>query len=217
MRRLAVGALALAAGCGGGDRPSGAGFELRPERPGGPVGVVAEGRIVVWGLRPGSAHRLEAGGDCRRGRARGRVVADVNGTAFGRLGGLDDEPVLVRSGDAADNAVVSCGPRGRLTAAELASVGPGAAARADVSGLIQLRGGRVEGGVRTLRARAGDEVALAVRADRPVELRLSGLGIAQQVGPGLVSRFSVVVERPGTYRAVAGGRTVGRLVVDPRK
>jgi hypothetical protein len=215
VRRGALAALlVLAAGCGGDPAGDGrAAFDVRPVRPGGPAGLAARDgqawRLVVWGLRPESAHRVELGASCRGGRRAATVAANANGVAYGRFAGAGDV-LLVRSTDG-PTAVVACGPRGALRAAEVSAAGPGAAARTGrASGLLQLGEGA---GAVVVRGRAGEEVALAVRSRRPGEVRV--LGIAVQVGPGTIARFSVRPPRAGTFPVRFGGAVVGRLVVRP--
>jgi hypothetical protein len=112
---------------------------------------------------------------------------------------------------AGPTAVVACGPRGDATAAERSAAGPGAAARAGgASGLLQLGEGA---GPVVVRGQAGREVALAVRSRVPGEVRV--LGVAVQVGPGTIARFSVVPPRAGTFPIRFAGGRVGRLVVRP--
>jgi len=159
------------------------------------------------------------------------IVAGPNGVAFGRLaaptppGDRLSVTVFSRGGGAQGNPRVTCGEaplRAQglapepLRPRELALVGPGAAVEADVSSLIQLRDGVPLGGTQTITATAGDRVALGVRSYVPDELVLEGLGLTVQAGPGVISRFSIVVEEPGRYpiRArSAGGRPVAVLAV----
>ncbi len=210
------------------------------------------GPLAVWGLRPGSHHRVEVGKTCpaRRtasppgapradappappGVSSRELVAGPNGVAFGRLSapapgaGRLAVTVFSRGGGAQGNPRVACGEaplRAQgvapqpLAPRELALVGPGAAVEADVSGLIQVRTGAPVGGAQTITATAGDRVALGVRSDVPDEVVLEGLGLTVQAGPGVISRFSVVVEEPGRYpiRArSAGMRPVAVLAVSP--
>ncbi|HEV2753918.1 MAG TPA: hypothetical protein VGV36_08810, partial [Solirubrobacteraceae bacterium] len=135
--------------------------------------------------------------------------------------------VFSRGGGAQGNPRVTCGeaplraagrPPEPLGPRELALVGPGAAVDADVSGLIQVRAGASVGGGQTITATAGDRVALGVRSDVPDEVVLGGLGLTVQAGPGVISRFSVVVQEPGRYpiRArSAGRRPLAVLAVSP--
>ncbi|MBA3420876.1 MAG: hypothetical protein H0U12_03120, partial [Thermoleophilaceae bacterium] len=213
-------------------------FELLPVNPGGPIGVAhleqdgdrLRGRLVVWGLGPGSRHLAHLSGPSaacrpqvrqvrRRALVLPELVADPNGVAFARLDVRVSEDVvepgyylMVYSGprSAAGNARVACGDLvggGPIAPAALATAGPGAGARTQTSTIVQLRDGRPIGGPQQIAARPGDRVALAVRSDLPDEIRLGGLGLTQQVGPGTIARFSLVAPRPGRYplRARTGG------------
>lgn len=222
-------------------------FELQPLNPGGPVGLAhleqdgdrVRGRVAVWGLGPGSRHRVELrAGACPGGeRAASAVVtlpqlvADPNGVAFARVSARAEENVLEAGrylmvysgpGDPAANARVSCGDLfggGELEPEALGGVGPGAAARSEASTILQLRDGRPIGGPQQIEARAGDRVALAIRSDLPDEVEIGGLGLSQQVGPGTIARFSLVVPRPGRFevRALTGGeRPIAVLRVGTR-
>lgn len=224
-------------------------FELLPVNPGGPVGVArleqeddrVRGRMVVWGLGPGSrhlAHLSGPGAACepernqtsRRALVLPELVAGPNGVAFARVDARVREDVvepgfylMVYSGPAGvrGNARVACGDLfggGRLDPAALASVGPGAGARSEVSTIVQLRDGRPIGGAQRIEARSGDRVALALRSDLPDEVEIGGLGLSQQVGPETIARFSFVADRPGRFPLRArtgGGRPVAVLVVRP--
>ncbi len=191
-----------------------ASFALRPLRPGGPLGLVARAgerwRLVVWGLEPSSRHRVELGRSCEGGRPVAVLDANANGVAYGTFAAQEDGALLVRSSEG-PTAVVACGPRGEPAAAELSAAGPGAAARTDgAAGLLQLGEGAPPV---VVRARAGRAVALAVRSRRPGELRVDGLGLAVQVGPGTIARLAVVPPRAGAFPIRFAGATVGRLVV----
>jgi len=223
-----------------------AAFELMPFEAGGPVGVAyaeqdgtqVRGWLSVWGLRPGSGHAVHlgpTGTNCAAERPRPvlplrRAWADENGVAFARFA-TDAEPgqdvvgprwaLTVHTAEGLGSARAACGaaaPGQRLTAAALTGAGPASAARAPVAGLVQLRGGRPVGGVRVLRARVGERVALAVRSDRRDELALRGAGLTMQVGPGTIARFSYTPRRAGRL-SLAGRSTGGRpvLVVDVRR
>jgi len=219
-----------------------AALELRPVEPGGPAGLASVGRVegetvgplAVWGLEPGSRHRVEVAIACGEEGlpAVDNLVAGPNGVAFGRMrapvisGGTVAVTVFSTAGEEADgNPRVACGqgpleaggvPPQPLSPAELALVGPGEAASADVSGLIQLKRGEPVGGVREIRAAPDDVVALGVRSDVPDQVALDGLGVTVQAGPGVISRFSVRVTEPGRYpirAGSAGDEAVGFVVV----
>lgn len=213
-------------------------FELLPVNPGGPVGLAhleqgdgrVRGRVAVWGLGPGSRHRVELKGPgaCAPEReqtprtelALPELVADPNGVAFARVDRRAPEGVLEPGrylmvysgpGPARANARVSCGNLfgGReLEPAALASVGPGAGARSEASTILQLRDGRPIGGPQRIEAPTGGRVALAIRSDLPDEIEVEGLGLTQQVGPGTIARFSFEAERPGRFELRA--RTAGK-------
>jgi len=225
-------------------------FELLSVNPGGPIGVAhleqdgnrLRGRVVVWGLGPGSRHLAHLSGPSAACRPQARqirrralilpeLVADPNGVAFAGLDVRVSEDVvepgyylMVYSGprSAVGNARVACGDLvggGAIAPAALATTGPGAGARSQASTIVQLRDGRPIGGPQQIAARPGDRVALAVRSDLPDEIQLAGLGLTQQVGPGTIARFSVVAPRPGRYplRARTGGsEPVATLLVRAR-
>lgn len=135
------------------------------------------GRIAVWGLGPGSRHLAVVSGPgaaCvpeseqtpRRALVLPELVADPNGVAFARVDARAREDVvepgyyvMVYSGPASarPNTRVACGDLfggGRLDPAQLASVGPGAGARAEASTILQLRNGHPIGGAQRIEARA---------------------------------------------------------------
>jgi hypothetical protein len=235
--------LLIAAGCDEERAPT-AGLELTPVNAGGPVGLAhleaadgrARGWLAVWGLGPGSGHRAELRGpEARCPRAEGDTLAalpdltaDENGVAFARLdlplGGdalATGNQLMVYANPrrSRGNARVACGQIGggrRVSTAELTALGPGSAARADVSAIVQLRGGRSVGPAQRIEARVGDRVALALRADLADELEIVGLGLTQQVGPGTIARFSFRAPRAGSFPiagTTTGGRAVARLVI----
>lgn len=190
------------------------------------------GTRAVWGLAPGTRHHNALRGPGGRCAAQitqrlPLLVADENGVAFGRI----DAPVprgafaeglalTVHAGPEPDSSAVACGTltaQGtggrRLTAAQLTQLGgrDTGAPGTDVSALVQLRRGRpigaANGAPLEIRARRGDRVALALRADEPDELRIEGYGLAVQVGPGTTARLAFRADRTGTF-AIAG-RTTG--------
>lgn len=199
------------------------------------------GTQVVWGLEPGSRHYTALRGPGARCggplaqvvRALPPLVADENGVAFGRI----DEPapsqesaeglgMTVHAGADPRSSAVACGTQeggGRLTAAQLSALGgrETGAPGAGVSALVQLRRGRPirdPRSVQLIRARRGQRVALALRADEPDELRLDGYGLTVQVGPGTIARLSFVARRAGAFDlrgATSGPRPAARLVVEP--
>jgi hypothetical protein len=212
-----------------------AAFELTPFEPGGPVGVAyaeqdgarVRGWIAVWGLRPASGHAVHfgpTGRNCAAERPQPvlrlpALRADENGVAWARFATQADPgqdvagpawALTVHTGERVRSARAACGgaaPGERLREAALTGAGPSSAAQADVAGLVALRGGRPTAGVRTLRVRVGQRVALAIRSDRRDELALRGAGLTIQVGPGTIARFSIRPRRPG--RLVLAGRSTG--------
>jgi len=81
---------------------------------------------------------------------------------------------------------------------------------------VQVVRGRAQGEPPTLRARRGQTVTLALRADLPDGIALEGLGLAVQVGPGTIARLTFTATRTGTSALrgrVAGGPVLARLQV----
>lgn len=218
-----------------------AAVELQPVEPGGPVGLASVGRVdgktvgplAVWGLEPGSRHRVEVALTCgdQGLPAVDELVAGPDGVAFARMrapvisGGRVAVTVLSAADEADGDPRVACGegpleaggvPPEPLSPAEVALAVPGEPARADVSALVELEGGEPVGGRQEIRAAPGDVVALGVRSDVPDQVALDGLGVTVQAGPGVLSRFSVRVQEPGRYpiRALsAGDQAIGLVVV----
>lgn len=212
-----------------------AGLELVPFQPGGPAGTAyleragdrLEGTLVVWGLAPGTRHFAALRGPGRSCTAQvtqplAPLVADENGVAFRRVavplpaGAFDGLALTVHASAARRSSAVACGslPGGRrLTPAQLTQLGgrETGAPGAEVSVLLQLRAGRPIGARAgeplRIRARRGDSVALALRADEPDELRIEGYGLTVQVGPGTVARLAFRADRAGTFAVT--GRTTG--------
>jgi len=210
------------------------GLELVPFQPGGPAGTAflagsagrLTGTVTVWGLAPGTRHFAALRGPGRRCDAQVTqplplLVADENGVAFARLDlpapPLDEVVLTVHSGAGRRSSAVACGsaPGGpRLSAAQLTQLGgrETGAPGTDVSALLQLEDGRPVGrpggAPLPIRARRGDRVALALRADQPDELRLEGYDLTVQVGPGTIARLAFRADRAGTF-AIAGRSTGG--------
>ncbi|MDQ3769627.1 MAG: hypothetical protein M3370_09170 [Actinomycetota bacterium] len=98
-----------------------AAVELRPVEPGGPVGLASVGRVegrtvgplAVWGLEPGSRHRVEVSLTCgERGLpAVDELVAGPNGVAFARMRApvISGATVAVTVLSADGNRRVACG------------------------------------------------------------------------------------------------------------
>lgn len=230
---LLLGILVLRNGDDEGQR---VGLELVPFQPGGPAGVAflersgdrLVGTRTVWGLAPGTRHHSALRGPGRSCTAQVTqplppLVADENGVAFGRVdvpvpaGAFTDGLSLtVHAGPDRRSSAVACGtaPGGRrLALAQLTQLGgrDTGAPGTEVSALLQLRQGRPIGARRgepkAIRARQGDRIALALRADEPDELRVEGYGLAVQVGPGTIARLAFRADRPGRFAVT--GRTTG--------
>jgi len=225
----------------GGEPGTRAGLELVPFQPGGPAGTAffevtgdrLAGTVAVWGLAPGTRHFAALRGPGRRCDTQitqplPPLAADENGVAFARLDlpapRLDSFALTVHAGADRRSSAVACGsaPGGpRLTPAQLTQLGGRAtgAPGTEVSALLQLRDGRPigrDGGPLAIEARRGDRVALALRADRPDELRIEGYGLAVQVGPGTIARLAFRADRAGTFAIVGrttGGRPAATLTV----
>lgn len=212
------------------------GLELVPFQPGGPAGTAflerrgdrLVGTIAVWGLQPGTRHFVALRGPGPRCPAQitaalPPLASDENGVAFGRVNGSlpadafgDGLALTVHARADGGSPAVACGaaPSGRkLTPADLTQLGgrETGAPGARVSALVQLQEGRPVGrrGPLVIRARRGERVALALRADAPDELRVEGYGLAVQVGPGTIARLAFRADRIGRF-AIAGRTTGGR-------
>jgi FtsP/CotA-like multicopper oxidase with cupredoxin domain len=87
---------------------------------------------------------------------------------------------------------------------------------------IAIRGGEVQGGVRTITAKKGDTVRIVVTSDAPDELHLHGFDIEKEAAPGKPARFVVKANIEGVFEleshtAEHAGRepAVARLRVEP--
>jgi len=87
---------------------------------------------------------------------------------------------------------------------------------------IQLRGGAVVGGAKTIEAEAGETVRIVVRADQPDEIHLHGYDITQEAAPGQPARFRFKADAEGefvleSHVAEDAGRDplIARLLVGP--
>jgi FtsP/CotA-like multicopper oxidase with cupredoxin domain len=87
---------------------------------------------------------------------------------------------------------------------------------------IQIRGGNVVGGAKTIEVSQGDTVRILVSADAPDEIHLHGYDITRSAGPGQPARFSFKANAEGAFEieshtAEDAGLDplVARLVVAP--
>ena len=87
---------------------------------------------------------------------------------------------------------------------------------------INIRGGTVVGGAKTIDVVKGDTVRIVVNADAPDDIHLHGYDIEQTAGPGQPARFRFKANAEGEFEieshvaADAGlDPLVGRLVVSP--
>jgi FtsP/CotA-like multicopper oxidase with cupredoxin domain len=87
---------------------------------------------------------------------------------------------------------------------------------------IQIRGGTVVGGAKTIEVSKGDTVRIVVSADAPDELHVHGYDITRSAGPGQPARFRFKANAEGAFEieshtAEDAGLDplVARLVVAP--
>jgi FtsP/CotA-like multicopper oxidase with cupredoxin domain len=87
---------------------------------------------------------------------------------------------------------------------------------------IQLRGGEVVGGPKTIKVTKGDRVRIVVSADAEDDIHLHGYDIEKKVQPGKPARFDLVASIEGQFEmeshvAEDAGREplVASLVVEP--
>jgi FtsP/CotA-like multicopper oxidase with cupredoxin domain len=87
---------------------------------------------------------------------------------------------------------------------------------------IQVRGGTVVGGAKTIEVSKGDTVRIVVSADAPDELHVHGYDITRNAGPGQPARFRFKANAEGAFEieshtAEDAGLDplVARLVVAP--
>ena len=87
---------------------------------------------------------------------------------------------------------------------------------------IQIRGGTVVGGAKTIEVSKGDTVRIVVSADAPDELHVHGYDITRNAGPGQPARFRFKANAEGAFEieshtAEDAGLDplVARLVVAP--
>ena len=83
--------------------------------------------------------------------------------------------------------------------------------------LVELRAGRVVGGVRTLAVAPGAQLALALRADRPGEVRVESSALRFQVGPDSITRVAFSAPRRTGPRRVLGPDGATVLLLDVRE
>ena len=87
---------------------------------------------------------------------------------------------------------------------------------------IQIRGGEVVGGPKTIKVTKGDRVRIVVSADAEDDIHLHGYDIEKKVEPGKPARFDLVASIEGQFEmeshvAEDAGREplVANLVVEP--
>ena len=87
---------------------------------------------------------------------------------------------------------------------------------------IDIRGGAVRGGAKTIEAVKGDTVRILVTADAPDEIHLHGYEITRDAGPGQPARFLFKADAEGAFEmeshvaADAGlDAVVARVIVAP--
>jgi hypothetical protein len=87
---------------------------------------------------------------------------------------------------------------------------------------VQIRGGQVVGGAKTVEVAKGDAVRLVVAADAPDEIHVHGYDITKNAGPGTPARFVFRADLEGVFEveshvAEDAGRNplVARVVVNP--
>jgi FtsP/CotA-like multicopper oxidase with cupredoxin domain len=87
---------------------------------------------------------------------------------------------------------------------------------------IQIRGGSVVGGAKTIEVTKGDTVRIIVASDAPDEIHLHGYDIEREVAPGKPGRFQFKADAEGEFEmeshtAEDAGREplVAQLVVSP--
>jgi FtsP/CotA-like multicopper oxidase with cupredoxin domain len=87
---------------------------------------------------------------------------------------------------------------------------------------IQIRGGSVVGGAKTIDVTKGDSVRIIVTSDAPDEIHLHGYDIEREVAPGQPGRFQFKADAEGEFEmeshtAEHAGRepVVARVVVSP--
>jgi hypothetical protein len=87
---------------------------------------------------------------------------------------------------------------------------------------IVLKGGRVDGGVQKVEAKAGATVRFVVTSDAADDIHLHGYDIEKQVAPGKPARFRLKADLEGVFEieshvAEDAGRDplIARLVVEP--
>jgi FtsP/CotA-like multicopper oxidase with cupredoxin domain len=87
---------------------------------------------------------------------------------------------------------------------------------------IAIAGGRVDGGVRTITVKKGDQVRIVITSDAPDELHLHGYDIEKEAEPGKPARFDVTADLEGVFELESHTAedqglppAVAKLVVEP--
>jgi FtsP/CotA-like multicopper oxidase with cupredoxin domain len=85
-----------------------------------------------------------------------------------------------------------------------------------------IRGGKVEGGVRSIKVAKGDRVRFTVTSDRPDQIHLHGYDVEKETAPGKPAKFSVKANVEGIFEIEShknedAGKDplIARLVVNP--
>lgn len=87
---------------------------------------------------------------------------------------------------------------------------------------IQIEGGAVVGGQKTIEAERGDTVRIVIRTDAPDELHLHGYDIEREAEPGRPARFRLQADAEGefvleshTAEHAGNDPAIARLLVGP--
>jgi hypothetical protein len=85
-----------------------------------------------------------------------------------------------------------------------------------------MKGGKVEGGARTIKVKKGDQVRFTVSSDRPDEIHLHGYDVEKEVAPRKPAKFSLKAKVEGIFEIEShknedAGKDplIARLVVNP--
>jgi hypothetical protein len=87
---------------------------------------------------------------------------------------------------------------------------------------IDIKNFEVQGGVRNINVKKGDDVRIVVTSDQPDEIHLHGYDIEKEAAPGKPANFSFTADIEGVFEIEShtnedAGRPplVGKLVVEP--
>lgn len=87
---------------------------------------------------------------------------------------------------------------------------------------IAISGGKVDGGVRTIRVTKGDPVDIVITSDAPDELHLHGYDVEKTAAPGKPARFKLKATLEGVFELESHTAeheglppAVAKLVVEP--